>query len=853
MHSLLSRQLRKCRTPGGEIDIDALVASVDKTYKTFERERYLTNRARVLMEGDLRAAHEQSRAQAERFLKTVLDTVGEGVVLCDGAGAIVDNNMAVARLFGYQAEDLRGRSIDTLVVVGPEADFGRRRDGSRFPIDLVIGDLARLGTCQRVYFIRDISDRMEFQRELALREERFRDYAESSSDWFWETDDHHVFTCFLGQLELVSDVLQRSVIGRTRIDLMQGCCSEAQIAAHADDLAAHRPFRHFTYRARMPDGKTRVLSVSGKPRFDSAGTFLGYRGTATDMTERQRMLDQLEMSASVFANALEGIMITDRDGNILSVNTAFSDITGYPAEDVIGRNPRFLKSQRHGQHFYQDMWRDLQTKGWWRGEIWNRRASGDVYLQASTISTIPDEDGTVKYLVAVFSDVTKVREKDERIRYLAHHDDLTGLANRRLLQDRLNHAFELSRRDGGLLAVMFLDLDHFKYVNDSLGHEVGDRLLREVAQRVVGCVRRTDTVARMGGDEFVIILDTIDSANDVAHVATKLTTALAEPYIVSGQTLHVTVSIGISLFPDDAGDVTTLMKNADTAMYAAKLQGRNTFRFFDAAMNQRAVQRLSLEADLRRALRGKQFEMFYQPKIRLADGLVDGVEALIRWRHPVRGLLAPAEFIPVAEETGLIIDLGNMAFDLACRQRADWLRRYRHVPTIAVNVSPIQLRDGGELVRRMARSLDEHAIDGRGIEVEVTETAVMTDPDEAIRSLAAIKATGIAIAIDDFGTGYSSLSSLKKLPVDTLKIDRSFVSDIETSEDDAGIVQMILGLSRLLGLATVAEGVESLGQERMLAEWGCQSTQGYYYARPMPANDLERWLARRVAQDVAAG
>ena len=559
-----------------------------------------------------------------------------------------------------------------------------------------------------------------------------------------------------------------------------------------------------------------------------------------DITERKLSEAETQMAASVFHNTMEGIIVTATDGTILSVNPGFARITGYGPDEAIGQTPRLLKSDHHDQSFYHALWTSITESGCWQGEIWNRRKSGEVYLEWLTITMIPGPDGKPFRYVSVFNDITEIRQKDEHIRHLAFHDALTGLPNRMLLQDRLNHAIEIARRDGSQVAVMFIDLDRFKVVNDSLGHDVGDMLLIQVTQRLGLCLRKSDTIARQGGDEFVVLLSDFEAIGEVAEVAEKIIAALVAPVKVREHEIHIGASIGIALYPQDGDDVTSLMRDADTAMYRAKNAGRNTFRFFDLNMDGEATERLALEAGLRRALDNGEFQLFYQPKVNLETGKVSGAEALIRWNSPERGLVPPDSFIPLAEESGLISRIGDWVLEEACRQLLEW-RKEGLAIRVAVNVSARQFFES-DFAAKVAAMLACHGLPAAALEVELTESTVMSDPDRAIGQLTRLQALGVTVSIDDFGTGYSSLSYLKRLPLDTIKIDRSFVHHLNDQIDNAAIVRAILGLGEALGMNTIAEGVETEEEERHLRKAGCAVGQGYKYARPLAASDFMDWV-----------
>jgi len=596
------------------------------------------------------------------------------------------------------------------------------------------------------------------------------------------------------------------------------------------------------YRVCSPDGSIRWMRDEATVVARTAdGRPSRIIGTTKDITERRSAEAQTLLASSVFENTAEAIVITDPDAMIISVNPAFSVITGFTSDEVVGQTPRLLKSDHNSPEFYNSLWQTLLSTGQWQGELWNRRKNGEAFLAWQTITAVRDQAGNLVQFVSVFNDITELHVKDQHIRYQAFHDALTGLPNRTLLQDRLGHAIEIARRESSTLAVMFIDLDRFKNVNDSLGHDAGDSLLVTVTSRLKDCMRRSDTIARLGGDEFVVILSDFAAASEVAEVAEKIVAQVMEPMTLKGHEVHVGASIGIALYPQDGEDVTSLMKGADTAMYRAKNAGRSTFRFFDAKVDGEAVERLKLEAALRRAIENREFELFYQPKIQLNGTGLAGAEALIRWNSPERGLVPPDMFIPLAEETGLIIAIGDWVLSEACRQLADWQKRGLPPVRIAVNVSARQFMDE-RFCDRVAGLLKSFELDPSMLEVELTESTVMADPEKAVLQLQRLREIGLAVSVDDFGTGYSSLSYLKKLPLNTIKIDRSFVRHLDTESDNAAIVRAILGLGMALGMTAIAEGVETLGEEQHLQDAGCQVAQGFKYSKPIPANYFEEWL-----------
>jgi diguanylate cyclase (GGDEF)-like protein/PAS domain S-box-containing protein len=571
------------------------------------------------------------------------------------------------------------------------------------------------------------------------------------------------------------------------------------------------------------------------------GNLIGSVVTFSDITERIKAQNEQRLAAQVFDNSREAIVITDADNRIITVNQAFTKITGYPPAEVQGQNPRILASGEHGSDFYAAMWQSITANGHWQGEIWNRRKSGEIYPEWLSISSVRDIRGNLTHYIAIFADISELKAADERIRFLAQHDALTGLPNRILLQDRLLQAMAIAQRDSEKIAILFIDLDHFKTINDSLGHHVGDRLLQEVAARLSGCVRAIDTVSRQGGDEFVIVLAQIRNPADAAHVAQKILTSVALPYDIDGLELHITPSIGIAVYPDDGRDSESLIKNADAALYHAKENGRNNYQYFTESLNTRAFERLSLENSLRRALERGEFRLHYQPLIDLTSGAIVGVEALIRWQHPDFGLVMPDRFIMVAEDTGLIVPIGEWVIQEACRQNNAWQKAGLPPIRVSVNLSALQFKQRN-LDEVIARILAESGVSPGLLELELTESAIMNGTESTVETLRNFKTMGLRLSIDDFGTGYSSLSYLKRFPIDKLKIDRSFVRDVSTDPDDAAIASAIIAMAHSLRLKVIAEGVETKEQLDFLLREGCDGAQGYYYSKPLPAAEMEQFL-----------
>lgn len=551
--------------------------------------------------------------------------------------------------------------------------------------------------------------------------------------------------------------------------------------------------------------------------------------------------DQLQLAAQVFENSRDAITITDAHANIITVNQAFTTITGYTAAEVVGMNPRILQSGRHDAEYYRIMWASILENDFWQGEIYNKRKNGEIYPEWLKITAVKNKAHETTNFIAVFSDITKDIVMADRIQQLAYYDTLTNLPNRTLLSDRLNLAIAHAKRSGCKCAVIFLDMDRFKNINDALGHSVGDKLLVFVATRLKECVREIDTVARMGGDEFVVVMDDMAGIDDILPVAKKMLYFLSQPYEIEGHSIRATPSMGISVYPDDGTDQETLIMNADSAMYHAKENGRNDFRFFSPDMKSELAEKLFIESDLRKALEEKQFVLYYQPQVDLKTGHIVGAEALIRWNHSVGGLIPPAKFIPIAEDCGLIIPLGEWIMNEACQQNVAWQNAGLPPISIAVNLSAAQLRQQN-LCQRIENTLKNTGLEAHYLELELTEGQVMSNTISTIETLNGFKKMGVHISIDDFGTGYSSLSYLKHFPIDYLKIDQSFIRDITTNSDDAAITTAIINMAKGLNLKTIAEGVETDEQLTFLRLHSCDVVQGYYFSKPVSAEKFAEIL-----------
>ena len=649
---------------------------------------------------------------------------------------------------------------------------------------------------------------------------------------------------------------RRVVSANRRCELLFGYASGALIGASTEliypsksayvaaGLAPYAALSGGTYiteerQYRRGDGSVfwcQVSSYALDPARPNEGSIWVY----ADVTERTQAEEKLRQSATVLEHIADGVMVIDPGGRIVAINPAYTRITGYGEAEALGQDARLTRAAHNDAPFRQRLRDDLMANGVWRGEIRNVRKNGELYLEWLTISAVRDNAGLIGHYVAVFSDITRAKEAQDKLDHLAHHDPLTALPNRQLFHDRLQHALLRAARDRQQLAILFIDLDRFKHVNDTLGHHVGDALLKQVAAALAGRLRDGDTLARLGGDEFIVLLENVAGQCGAGQVADKLIAMFEQPFIVADHELFVTCSIGISTYPADALDLNMLIRNADVAMYQAKARGRNGYQFYAPSMSGEGVERLRLEALLRRAIDKHEIFLNYQAQLEIDTGRLVGVEALVRWDNPELGPVAPARFIPLAEDTGFIHPLGKWVLQQACRQMVRWQQDGLVVPKIAVNLSVKQF-ERGSIVGMVAEILRETGLAPGRLQLEVTESVIMNTAD-ALGCVNDLHAIGVGLAIDDFGTGYSSLAYLKQLPVQTLKIDRSFIQDISSDSDDEAITIAIIQLGKSLNLSVIAEGVENAEQAAFLLRHGCKLAQGYFYGRPQAAQALlERW------------
>jgi diguanylate cyclase (GGDEF)-like protein/PAS domain S-box-containing protein len=692
---------------------------------------------------------------------------------------------------------------------------------------------------------RDITARKQYEEALQQSEHMLRLVIDNIPQFIFWQDNYAVYLgCNQNYARIVGLEQVEDIVGKTDVDLMlyqqegQAFFATLNRCIVADGQYAYRQVES----VQLENNTSLWLEINKVPLHDKQNQVIGVLGCFEDITERKMVEDKLRQSIKVFENSAEAICITDANTKIIGINKAFTKITGYTAKEVMGKTPKILKSGKHKDDFYETMWNAILQSGHWEGEIWNRRQNGEIFLEWLHISVIRDERNQITNYLGIFSDLTLRKQTEQRLAYLVHYDDLTGLPNRTLFYELANRALYYAQQHSELVAIMFLDLDGFKYVNDTWGHLTGDLLLKKVANRLTECLRKTDTIARLGGDDFAVVLENLNNIKEVENFAQNILQAMSlSAFKLNGQETFITMSIGISLYPNDGKAVDTLLKNADMAMYRAKENGKNNYQFYIARLNMLSHQRLILETKLRHALDRDELVLYYQPQLHLGSGHIVGAEVLLRWQHPEMGLVLPYRFIPLAEETGLIVPIGEWVLQRTCWQYQRWREQGQALLRMSVNLSSRQFKQDN-FIKRIGRIIDESGIDPNFLELELTESLLITDFEEVNFILHQLKEMGIQLAIDDFGTGYSSLSYLKKFPIDKLKIDQSFVRDIPNNKEDMSIIKAIIALARSLRLSVIAEGVETKSQQVFLKSLKCDEIQGYLIGRPMPEQEFIKLL-----------
>ena len=674
-------------------------------------------------------------------------------------------------------------------------------------------------------------------KQLENELKRHREINRCMSDWVWEVDSQGRFTYVDGNIKDILGYEAEELIGKTPFDFMPEE-EAARVGIVFQGLVADKaPIIDLENWNNKKDGTRICLLTNGVPILDERNKLAGYRGIDKDITEKKKSREAIIRHKKIVDSVTEAIVVTDLNGVILDVNPAYEAITGYPKDEITGESPSKLKSDRHDDSFYENMWCEITTNGSWMGEIWDRRKSGEIFPKWLSINTFFDDHGQPLGYVGVFSDISENKRREEKLLNLAYYDPLTSIPNRSYFKERLVQSLSDVQQHGKQLALYYIDLDNFKYVNDTFGHNAGDKLLVDVAAKLQETLRDEDMLARLGGDEFALIHIDSDIHEAIDTVANRIISTLSEPFNITGHEIRVRASIGVSVFPDDSRDADQLIQNADVAMYDAKRKGSSGYQIFTNELHERNGWRLLMENKMVYAIERDEFDIYYQPQFDIANNRLVGSEALIRWNDPEGGLLSPEDFIPVAEESGLIIDIGQWVFRRVCAQLRDCIDSGVTPLRVAVNLSAEQF-DDSTLVMVIQDALEQYNVPVDLIELEITESTLMKDSEHAAQILQELSAFGLHISIDDFGTGYSSLAYLKKFPVDKLKIDRLFISELPDNEDDALLTETMINLARNLGIDVLAEGAETKEQIEFLRQKNCQYAQGYYYSKPLPFNEF---------------
>jgi diguanylate cyclase (GGDEF)-like protein/PAS domain S-box-containing protein len=800
-------------------------------------------------------------AVSERELQGILDNMQDTYYRTDANGCLVRASRSVHSLLGYTPEEVLGKRLadlyfdpaDRTAFLQRMAESGGRISG--YDSRLRHKDGHEVWVLTNAQYLQDADGRIvgiegttrdntghrAMVEALRNSEARLSALIQALPDAVFLKDGD-------GRWQVVNNVGRE--LFRLAGDEWLGRDSQ-QIAALRPDLVKEMDECRLSDQAAWQNhaltrNEERIVDANGRERhwefvklpiFNADGSRRSLVVVARDLTEQRRVEENLRLAAQVFENSGEAIMIMDAGSRVVSVNQAFVNMTGFLPKEVLGRTPAMLTSDLHDAEFYQRMWHSLRESGYWQGEIWNRRRNGEVYPEWLGISTLRGPDGAVTHYVAISTDISERKASEARIEFLAHHDPLTDLPNRLLLRDRLERAIAHGERTGTRVALLFIDLDRFKTVNDSLGHPVGDRLLREAAQRLRACVREMDTVSRQGGDEFLIVLTELKDGDAVTHVAENILAAMSVPFSLDGHEVAMSCSVGVAVYPEDGHDFDELLKKSDIAMYHAKEAGRNAFRYYTERMNIDALERLDLQNRLRRGLEQGEFILHFQPVVELASNRIVGAEALVRWNSPDGGLIMPGRFIAVAEESGLIVPLGDWVLREACLQLRRWHDAGHRDLFLAVNLSAIQFRRGS-VYESVVQALQEAGADPASLELELTESILLQGAEHVLASVRQLKSLGVKLSIDDFGTGYSSLAYLKRFAVDKLKIDQSFVYDLPADADNAAIVGAVVQMAKSLNLQVLAEGVETEQAVEHLRSLDCDYVQGYHFGRPVPADEF---------------
>jgi diguanylate cyclase (GGDEF)-like protein/PAS domain S-box-containing protein len=771
-------------------------------------------------------------------LNRILATITDAILVVDLQGIVLYANQAAEQLL--ERPQLLGQSL--AIPVSPSSnriqDINLIRPSGLAWAEMRASLLDWQGKPAYVIGLHDITGRKLAEMALSESELMFHTLAKNAPVGIFRSDRFGEYQYVNQQFREIIGLLLNNILGR---GWKQALYAEDREQVHNEWLRCvtnQLPF-NMQYRFQHSDGSLHWVIGRAAAEVDDTGCVCGYVGTITEISELKINEEHLNQAAAVFESTREGVMITDANCLILRVNKAFNDITGYGPEEVIGQLPSVMRSGRHDVDFYRKMWSSITDTGHWQGEIWNRRKNGEVYPQLLTISTVHADNGSISHYVGVFTDISQLKASERELEFLAHHDPLTKLPNRILLMTLLRHSIQQAQRQNNKMAILMLDLDRFKDINDCYGHRAGDDLLQMVTQRLQERLRTVDTICRMGGDEFAIMIEDITHPEAAARIGKEIISSLSEPWrLPNGVEVRIGVSIGISLFPDQATSAEQLIQQADSALYQAKNDGRNCYKYFCDSMTQAARERIAMETRLRQALDNNALQVFYQPQINIDSGDIVGAEALVRWRTADGELIPPSRFIPIAEETGLITALGNWVLHETCRQGKQWLDAGFPALRLAVNLSSHQFLHS-DINAVVSKTLAETGFPAAFLELELTESSLMKREQEAIDILRKLHQQGVHIAIDDFGTGYSSLAYLKMFPVDVLKIDKRFIEDIPFLRDDMEITSTIIVMAKSLRMSVIAEGVETQAQLDFLRQQNCDLYQGYLCSQALPAAEFE--------------
>ncbi len=783
-------------------------------------------------------------------LENIQNSAGFPIIVCNAHLEIVRFNSPAASLFSLTNASLKQQLPSMRLPVGMK-DFSAAVQGAiankrvdethifsserHYLLHVSPYETKMSGNRGAIIVLLDHTERLVAERDVRKNREILLAIMNNSTSIIALKDLAGRYEFVNREFEKFFGLVSADVLGKTDAQVLPRKIAD-DFRSKELDVVRLRTSLEFEDHLAFSNGQERFLHSIRFPLLTEDGVVYSICTQSADVTEHKRAEDQLRLAARVFDRSGEGIVVTDAHQRILTVNSAFTQVTGYEPEEAVGQTPKMLSSGKQDASFYKSMWSHLETHGWWQGEVWNKRKSGEIYPEWLTINVVNDPEGNIINYVGIFSDISVVKESQRKVEFLATHDELTGLPNRALFLDRLRQAIAHAERSENSFAVLFIDLDNFKVINDSMGHAAGDDLLKEISARLRDCVRGGDTVARFGGDEFALLIEeaTVAEAEMTAH---RISDAMLRPHSIGRQNIYPGASIGICLYPNDGLDPETLLKNADSAMYQAKDGGKRSHHFFTDELKRIADERLKLETELRGAIERNELYLLYQPQVDIASGRLVGVEALVRWQHPTEGLVPPSKFIPLAEKTGIIDRLGEWVAATACKQMAEWVKHGHDIPRVSINVSPYQFRRSN-IPALMLRLLSQHKLDAGRVMVELTESALAEDTEQAQQMLQELKALGIKLSIDDFGTGYSSLAYLQRMPIHELKIAQHFVIDIANNSDAQAIAKTILLMAQTLGFSVVAEGIETAEQLEVLRSTGCDIGQGYLFAHPLSSKEL---------------